>query len=63
MKENGIEPKRLWTVSSKREKPPYIVLVEGKKGASAGLDIETVVIHDENGEYTPLLKKIYKRAE
>ena len=63
MKENGIEPKRLWTGSSKREKPPYIVLVEGKKGASVGLDIETVVIHDENGEYTPFLKKIYKRAE
>ena len=63
MKENGIEPKRLWTVASKREKPPYIVLAEGKKGASVGLDIETVVIHDENGEYTPFLKKIYKRAE
>ena len=63
MKESVIEPKRLWTVSSKSEKPPYIVLVEGKKGASVGLDIETVVIHDENGEYTPFLKKIYKRAE
>ncbi len=63
MKENGIEPKRLWTVSSKRENPPYIVLVEGKKGASEGLKTETVVIHEDNGGYTPLLKKIYKRAE
>lgn len=63
MRENGIEPKRLWTVASKSDKPPYIVLVEGKKGAAAGLEIETVVIHEENGEYSPLLKKIYKKAE
>lgn len=59
----GIEPKRLWTVSSKEEKPPYIVLVEGKKGAMPGLDVRTVVIHDENGDYSPFIKKIYKKAE
>ncbi len=63
MKENGFEPKRLWTVASKREKKPYIVLVEAKKGAAPGLEIENIFIYEDNGEYTPLLKKIYKKAE
>lgn len=56
----GLEPKRLRLVSSKAEKPPYLALIEAKKGAGHGLNIECpLIIHAPSGEYTDEVKKIY----
>lgn len=57
-----IEAKRLRLVQPKRNKSPNIVLIEGiKEGAPGGLKVEpTLIVHEDNGEYTkPLLKYYY----
>ena len=64
MRENGLEPKRLLTVSARAEKPPMLVLVEGVKGGKTGLTVEPpLFIHGSDGEYTPILKEIYSGRE
>ena len=46
MRAAGLEPKRLRLVQ-KREKPPCAVLVEGRKGAKPGLEIEPTLLVGE----------------
>lgn len=61
MKANGIEPKRLRTVHKNPNCQPWLVLVEGKRGAKPFLQIEKpLFIQDQNGEYSQEMKKIYK---
>lgn len=60
MRSHGIEPKSLTMMQPKASKPPDTVIVEGKKGAKAGILIKKpLVIYDETGVYTPQAKKIY----
>ena len=52
MRAGGIEPKRLRFVQSRREGPVKRVLVEGGKGARAGILIDPpVVLYREDGSY------------
>ncbi len=37
LKENGIEPKRIQMVFTRRNTPPHVVLIEAKKGGRTGL--------------------------
>ncbi len=46
MRAAGLEPKRLRLVQ-KRERPPCAVLLEGRKGAGPGLEIEPVLLVGE----------------
>ena len=46
MRAAGLEPKRLRLVQ-KREKPPCAVLLEGRKGAKPGLEIEPILLVGE----------------
>ena len=60
MRTNGIEPKRLRTVHKNPECPPWLVLVEGKKGAKPFLQIEKpLFVRSENGGVSEEVEKIY----
>jgi tRNA1(Val) A37 N6-methylase TrmN6 len=61
MKENNIEPKRLRFVYPKKDKDAKIVLVEGVKNGKPSITIERpLYIHDENGEYSLEIKKMFE---
>ncbi len=56
----GIEIKRYRLVSSYLRKPPYLVLIEAKKGAKSGVVCERpLIIHDNQGRYTDEAKSMY----
>ncbi len=58
--EQKLEPKRLRLVAAREDKPPYLALIEAKKGAAPGLKIEKqLTVCDENGELTPEVRRIY----
>lgn len=60
MRAKKIEPKRIRMVCSRADKAPNLCLVEGKLDARPGLLMEpTLIIYDENGQYTPELRAIY----
>lgn len=48
MRENGIEPKRLRFVSKKGDTQPWLVLIEGKRGAKNGLKVEAPLVAYNN---------------
>ena len=57
-----LEPKRMRLVSSKPGKPPYLALIEAKKGAQPGLVIEdTLTILNESGGATEEIDRIYHK--
>lgn len=60
MRENGIEPKRIRFVSKKKGDAPWLMLVEGKKGAKSFMTVEKgLYVYDEQGEYSEEMKRIY----
>lgn len=63
MTEAGIEPKRLRMVAYSAEKPPSLVLIEGKRGGKKGLKIEApLILTDGSGRDSREVQKIYKRG-
>ncbi len=57
---NKLEPKRMRLVAASADKPPYLVLIEAKKGAAPGLKLERQLnIHGTDGSYTPEVNRIY----
>lgn len=48
MRQNGIEPKRLRFVSKKGDTQPWLVLIEGKRGAKNGLKVEAPLVAYNN---------------
>ncbi len=64
MRENGIEPKRIRPVHSYADKPPVMLLIEGKKGGNPKLIYDSpLVIYDKNGTYSDEIHKIYGRID
>lgn len=64
MKHNGIEPKRMTYVHHTAESKPSLVLIEGKKGASASLFVtKPLIIKKENGDDTDDITFIYENGE
>jgi tRNA1(Val) A37 N6-methylase TrmN6 len=59
MRAAGIEPKVFREVVQKPGKKPWLVLVEGKLGGKAGLEILPPLIVEANGELSPEMIKIY----
>ncbi|MDA8169705.1 MAG: tRNA1(Val) (adenine(37)-N6)-methyltransferase [Nitrospiraceae bacterium] len=61
LRANGpFEAKRLRFVHGKAGLKAKMVLIEAVKGAAPGLEVAPpLVIYDENGSYTPEVKKIY----
>ncbi len=60
MREDGIEPKRLWWMIHAAGKKPSLFLLEGKKGANSGMVVlPPLVLKDEHGRYTPQALEVY----
>jgi len=61
MKKNNIEPKRVQFVYPKVNKRANILLIEGVKNGKPGLEIMAPLYsHNEYGEYTDEIKKIFE---
>ncbi len=62
MRANGIEPKTLKFVSKKGDTQPWLVLIEGKRGAKNGLKVEgNLVAYNDNGTLTEKMLKITEK--
>ena len=60
----GLEPKRLRLVQHRLEKPPSLVLVEGRKGARPGLEVlPALILTGPDGQDTAEVRRIYHREE
>ena len=60
MRSNGLEPKRVRFVVQRADRAPWLVLVEGKKGAKSGVIVmPQLVMEDENGQPTKEIDEIY----
>lgn len=61
MRQYKIEPKRLRLVQQRLNKPPKLVLVEGRKGGKRGFMTteETLMIENSLGEYSEEMLKVY----
>ncbi len=62
MRANGIEPKTLRFVSKKGDTQPWLVLIEGKRGAKNGLKVlGNLVAYNEDGTLTEEMLKITEK--
>ena len=62
MRNNGIEPKRLRFVSKKGDTQPWLVLIEGKRGAKNGLKVEKAFIaYNDDGTLTDEMLEITEK--
>jgi tRNA1(Val) A37 N6-methylase TrmN6 len=62
MRKHKIEPKTIKMVYPSLGKAPNIVLIEGQKYGGAFLKWEpSLYVHEENGDYTEAINKIYGR--
>ena len=60
MRENKIEPKRMRFIQQREGSAPWLVLIEGKRGAKPSLAImPPLIMEDENGGRSPELQRIY----
>ncbi|MDO4458808.1 MAG: methyltransferase [Clostridia bacterium] len=58
-REYQLESKKLRLVQTRKDKAPFIFLLECKRGAKPGLEIMPTLILEENGETTPEMLEIY----
>ena len=64
MSASGLEPKRLRLVQHRLEKPPGLVLVEGRKGARPGLEVlPALILTGPDGRDAAEMRRIYHREE
>ena len=62
MRENGIEPKTLRFVSKKGDTQPWLVLIEGKRGAKNGLKVlGNLVAYNDDGTLTDEMLSITEK--
>lgn len=60
MRESGIEPKRIRSLSHNRNCKPSLFFLEGKKGAASGIIIEPpLFLKNEDGSYTEQALSMY----
>lgn len=60
MRKNNIEPKKIYFVQPKISKDIDTFVIVGKKGGKNGIVLpKTIIIYEENGEYTPQLRRMY----
>ncbi len=61
MRNAGIEPKKFRLVQQRKDKPPKLFLVEGRRGGNPGglVTLPTLFIEDENGNFSPEMIDIY----
>lgn len=61
MRNSKIEPKRLRFVQQRKNAPPKLFLIEGKRGRNPGITVmPTLLLEDDFGNMSLELKEIYK---
>ena len=64
LRKNNIEPKKIQLIYPKNNTESNMVLIEGRKNGNSGLKIlPPIIVHNENGEYTQTIKKIFSSKE
>lgn len=64
LREHGLEPKRLRTVSHDANKEPSLVLIEARRGGAAGLKLmPPLFVRNPDGTETDEILRIYHREE
>lgn len=62
LKNNNLEPKKIFFTAPSHDSSPILVLVEAVKGGKEGVIIlPTLITNDKNGEYLYTIQKIYKK--
>ena len=59
----GLEPKRLRLVRHREDGPITLILLQCRKGAKPGLQIEEMALHHSDGSPTPDYRRIYHIQE
>lgn len=59
MRAGGVEPKRLRLVCQRPGAEPWLFLIEGKRGARAGMRVLPMLYLEENGRSSPEMEQIY----
>ncbi|MEG1887290.1 MAG: methyltransferase [Oscillospiraceae bacterium] len=59
MRAAGIEPKKLQLVMQRENEEPWLILVEGRRGAKSGMRIMPPLLIEENGTLSEKMIKIY----
>jgi tRNA1Val (adenine37-N6)-methyltransferase len=60
MRQKEIEPKRLYTIFSKKNEPAKLVVIEGIRAARPGIqELSSFVIYSSNGEYTKEMDQMF----
>ncbi|MDD3192639.1 MAG: methyltransferase [Oscillospiraceae bacterium] len=63
MREAGIEPKRLRFVQQRHDTPPWLFLVEGKKGSKPHITVQPPLLIEGEGGFSRELLDIYHKQE
>jgi tRNA1Val (adenine37-N6)-methyltransferase len=62
LKQNNLEPKKMFFTSPSENKNPILVLIESVKGGKEGLTVlPTLITNDKNGDYIYTIQKLYKK--
>ena len=60
-RKNNIEPKRIQLIYPKEHTESNMVLIEGRKNGNPGLKIlEPIIAHNNNGDYTDVVKRMFQ---
>jgi tRNA1(Val) A37 N6-methylase TrmN6 len=64
MRKYNVEPKRIQLIYPKSGTESNMVLIEGRKNGKVGLKVlPPLIAHEENGEYSKEVKKIFKKEK
>lgn len=60
LKQNNLEPKKMFFTSPSEKSKPVLVLIEAVKGGKEGIEVfPTLITNDENGNYLFSIQKLY----
>ena len=60
LRQYNLEPKKLFLIYTKPKKNVDLIIIKARKGASPGLQTESITIMDSAGNYTPQFLEIIK---
>lgn len=62
MRDNLIEPKKIWFIQPKQSKEIDTFIVEGKKNAGSGLILpRPIIVYEEDGTFTEFSRRLYNK--
>ncbi len=62
MRENKIEPKKLYLIQPKETKEVDTFIVEGKKGGKPDITVpQPIIVYEEDGSFTEISRRLYNK--